>query len=187
MSGSVTKRSRRTAKPRSHRTLDLSRRVALVAALNIASAVIALWLTLYRSETYPPLPGPSLATAGALFLIAMVLLYRIHRREWPRLAKFGFAISVAGLGLWMVGGTLRELQVGWGLFCVGLIPIGVTAITKGLSLPVRVLLPLGSPLLLEAPLKYLLGERTGGLTIFAAFGLGWLVVSVLLFLEPDRR
>ena len=176
-----------------------------VAALSIASAVTAFLLTLYRSATYPPALGLSLAVAGALFLCSLVLLHQIHAREWPGLAHLGFAISAVGLGLWVVGGTMRELdisgikpdsvvgrfilevlrgpQAGWGLFCLGLVPIGAAAITKGLSLPVRLLLPLGSPLLLEAPLKYLLGERAGGLTILAAFGLGWLAVGILVLLE----
>lgn len=116
----------------------------------------------------------------------MILLHQIHPREWPGLALFGFAISTAGLGSWIVADTIRGLQVGWGLFCVGLIPIGVAAITSRLSLPARLLLPLGSLLFLETPLKYLLGERAGGTTILATFGLGWLAIALLLFLESDR-
>jgi hypothetical protein len=116
----------------------------------------------------------------------MVLLHQIHSREWSGLARFGFAISAAGLGLWIVGGTTRGLQIGWGLFCVGLISIGVAAIVTRLSLPPRLLLPLGSLLFLEVPLKYLLGERAGGTTILATFGLGWLAIGLLLLLESGR-
>jgi len=125
--------------------------------------------------------------AGALFLSAMVLLHQIHDREWRGLAGFGFAISAGGLSLWIFGGTIGGLQAGWGLFCAGLIAIGAGAIMNRLSLPARLLLPIGSLLLLEAPLKYLLGERTGGLTILSAFGLGWLAVGILLFRESYRR
>jgi hypothetical protein len=45
------------------------------------------------------------------------------------------------------------------------------------------LLPLGGLLLLGEPLKYFLGERTGGLTVLVAFGLGWLAIGALLLFE----
>ncbi len=157
-----------------------------LAALTATIAVIVLEFTLYTSEPYPPRPGPLFAVAGALFICAMVLLHQMHAREWPGLARFGFAISALGLGLWIAGGTLRELQVGWGLFCAGLMAIGTGSIMKQLPVHARLLLPIGSLLFLEVPMKYLLGERTGGLTIFAAFGLGWLAVSILLFFQADR-
>lgn len=155
--------------------------------MSAAIGVIVLELTLYTSESYPPRTWPWLALAGALFLSAMALLHQSRAHKWPGLARFGFPISALGLVLWIVGDTIRELQVGWGLFCVGLIPIGVAAITNRLPLSIRLLLPMGSLLLLETPVKYLLGERTGGLTIFTAFGLGWLAVGFLLFLEHGHN
>jgi len=96
------------------------------------------------------------------------------------------------------GGTLSALgqrpadfiarpQVGWGLFSVGLIPIGVAAITRRLSLPVRLMLPVGGLFLLGEPLKYSLGERTGGVTVLVAFGVGWLAIGALLLFEAEPR
>jgi hypothetical protein len=74
-------------------------------------------------------------------------------------------------------------QPGWGLFSVGLIPIGLAAIRKRLSLPMQLLLPLGCLFILGPPLKSLLGERTGGLTVLIGFGVGWLAIAALLLSE----
>ena len=131
----------------------------------------------------------------------------MHQSTWPGIAQFGFIVSAAGLGTWIVGGTLNALglrltaspsvwrrlaleliaqpQPGWGLFSVGLIPIGLAAIRRKWSLPMQLLLPLGCLFILGHPLKYLLGERTGGLTLLIGFGLGWLTVGALLLSEAS--
>lgn len=162
-----------------------------VAAI-IVVAVATLWATLYRSlPQYPPRLGLSLAAVATLFLIALTLMRRMHRGEWPGIAQFGFIVSAVGLGLWLVGGTLNTLglpsgeviarpQAGWGLFSIGLVPIGIAAVQRRWSLPIRLFLPLGALFLLGEPLKALPGERAGGMTIFVAFGVLWLVVAVLL-------
>jgi hypothetical protein len=49
----------------------------------------------------------------------------------------------------------------------------------------RLLLPLGCLFLLGAPLKYLLSERTGGLIVLVAFGIGWLLVGGLLLSQAS--
>ena len=73
---------------------------------------------------------------------------------WPGIAQFGFIVSVVGLGSWIVGGTVNVFdlqatdpssiwgrfalgliarpQPGWGLFSVGLIPIGLAATARRL-------------------------------------------------------
>jgi len=181
------------------------RRLAAVTT----AAVTALWVTLYRDlPTYPPSLGFPLAIVAMLFLSALALLRRMHANMWPGIAQFGFVVSAVGLGLWIVGGTLNELglqttdpgsvwgrfargliaqpQPGWGLFSVGLIPIGLAAIKRRLSLPMRFLLPLGGLFVLGLPLKYFLGERTGGLTVLVAFGVGWLAIGALLLFETKR-
>ena len=180
-----------------------------VAALTATIAVVMFEIALYRSETYPPALGLSLAIVGTLFLGALALLHQIHAQEWSGLARFGFAISAAGLGVWIVGGAMNALgllrvdsqstvtrfmlevvrgpQAGWGLFCVGLVPIGVAATTARLSLPMRLLLPIGGLFALGPPLKYLLGDQVGGMTVLAAFGAGWLISAILLFLESKGR
>lgn len=125
---------------------------------------------------------------------------------WPPLAAFGFIVSACGLGLWLVGGALNALgvatapesiwarfalelisqpQPGWGLFCVGLIPIGLAAIRSRMPVPVRLLLPVGALFVLGAPLKYILGDRAGGVTVFVGFGIGWLVIGALLLCETS--
>jgi hypothetical protein len=131
----------------------------------------------------------------------------MHRERWPGLARFGFIVSVIGLGTWIVGGTLNGIgttfsdagsirtrfatelisqpQPGWGLFSVALIPIGVAAVKSRLPLSMRLLLPLGGLFLLGPPLKYVLDERNGGLTVLAVFGVGWLAIVALLLLEED--
>ena len=182
------------------------RRFAAVAA---AIAVAVLWFTLYRTfPAYPPSLGLPLALVAAFFLSALVLVHRIHRKNWPGLAQFGFVISAIGLGLWTIGGTMnalglqppgqeslwgrfaRELlaqpQPGWGLFCAGLMPIGLAAFRRRLPLPVQLLLPLGGLLVLGLPLKYVLGERAGGLTVLIAFGAGWLAIAALLLSEASE-
>jgi hypothetical protein len=122
----------------------------------------------------------------------------MHTPAWPGIAQFGFIVSAIGLVLWIVGGTLNALgqrltdviarpQIGWGLFCVGLMPIGVGAIRSRLSVWMRLLLPLGGLFLVGEPLKYLLGERTGGLTVLVAFGVGWLVIGLLLVVESHLQ
>ena len=162
-----------------------------LAAVSISAAVSAFWFTLYRSlPTYPPSLGLPLAFVATLFFIALALLHRMHAGLWPWLAQFGFILSAVGLGVWIVGGTLNTFglpiafiaqpQPGWGLFCVGLMTIGVAAIRGRLSLPIRCLLPLGGLFLLGEPLKYAFGERTGGLMVLLAFGAGWLAIGVLL-------
>jgi len=174
------------------------RGVRRLAAAGSVAAVSIFWFALYDSlPIYPPGLGLSLAVAAALFLTVLVLLHQIHKHVWPGIAQFGFIVSAIGLGVWIVGGTLNALgqqpaapiarpQVGWSLFCVGLIPIGFAAVRDGLSLPMRLLLPLGGLFLLGEPSKYLLGERTGGVTVLLAFGLGWLVIGALLLLgEPS--
>ena len=180
-----------------------------LAAFTTAAAVAALWFALYRSlPTYPPSLGFPLAIVALLFLTALALLRRMHGDVWPGIARFGFIVSAIGLDSWIVGGTLNALglqttdpesvwgrfalgliarpQHGWGLFSVGLIPIGVAAIRRRLSLPMRYLLPLGGLLVLGPPLKYFLGERTGGLTVLVAFGVGWLAIGALLLFETQR-
>ena len=170
----------------------------LAAATSVAAASV-FWFTLYHSlPMYPPSLGLPLTTAAILFLIALALLHWIDRHMWPGIAQFGFIVSAFGLGLWMVGGTLNALgrhpadiiarpQPGWGLFSVGLIPIGLAAIRSRLSLPMRLLLPLGGLLLLGEPLKYFLGERAGGVTVLVAFGGGWLAIGALLLFETERH
>jgi hypothetical protein len=180
-----------------------------LAALTAAIAVAALWLALYRSPMYSPALGLLLAIAGAFFFCALVLLYRIHAHEWPGIARLGFAISAIGVGLWIAGGTMNGLgvqgtesrsamgrfmlevlrgpQAGWGLLCVGLIPIGVAAFITRLSLPMRLLLPVGSLFVLGPPLKYLLGEQAGGMAVLVAFGVGWLAIGALLLAETINR
>jgi hypothetical protein len=181
-----------------------------LAALTAAAAVTALWFSLYRNlPIYPPRLGLPLALAALLFLGALALLHRLHAELWPGLAQFGFMVSASGIGLWIVGGTLNGLglqatdpesvsgwfalellsqpQPGWGLFSVGLIPIGLAAIRRGLSLSMQVLLPLGGLFVFGPPLKYVLGERTGGLMVLVGFGVGWLAVGALLLLETKRR
>jgi hypothetical protein len=173
------------------------------------AAVSAFWFTLYRSlPAYPPSQGWPLAIAAILFLIVLVLFQRMHAGAWPVIAQFGFIVSALGLGTWIVGGTwnaaglqitdadsvwgqfvlglITRPQPGWGLFSVGLIPIGFAAIRSRLSLPMRFLLPLGGCFLLGLPLKYVLGDRAGGLTILVLFGLGWLAIGALLLLETER-
>jgi hypothetical protein len=164
-----------------------------------------LWLALYRTlPVYPPRLGLPLVIVAALFLGVLVSIYRMHANAWPGTARFGFIVSAIGLGAWIVGGTVNVLavtagsgsagarvalqlvaqpQTGWGLFNVGLVAIGVAAITKKLSPPLRLLLPIGSLFLLGEPLKYILGERTGGVTVLVAFGVGWLALSALLVLD----
>jgi hypothetical protein len=170
-----------------------------LAAVAIAAAVSALWVTLYGSlPAYPPSLELPLAVTAILFLTALILLHRMHTPAWPGIAQFGFIVSAIGLVLWIVGGTLNALgqrltdviarpQIGWGLFCVGLMPIGVGAIRSRLSVWMRLLLPLGGLFLVGEPLKYLLGERTGGLTVLVAFGVGWLVIGLLLVVESHLQ
>ena len=172
------------------------------------AAVSALWFTLYRSlPAYPPSQGLPLAIAAILFLIVLALLHQMRASAWPGIAQFGFIVSALGLATWIVGGTLSALDVqiadpdstwqrfalwliarpqpGWGLFSVGLIPIGFGAIKSQLSLPMRLLLPLGAHFLLGLPLKYIVGDRGGGLTILVLFGLGWLAIGVLLLFDRE--
>lgn len=119
------------------------------------------------------------------------LIRRRHRDQWPGLAQFGFGVSAAGLGLWIVGGLLNALgvtvaefvahpQVGWGLFSVGLVPIGVTAIRRAWPVAFWLLLPLGVLFISGELMKQRLGERAGGLTVFVMFGVLWLMVAALL-------
>ena len=180
-----------------------------LAAVTTAAAVTALWFTLYCNlPTYPPGLGLPLAAAAILFLSALALFYQMHGNMWPGIAQFGFIVSAVGLGLWIVGGALNELglqatdppsvwgrfaleliarpQPGWGLFSVGLIPIGLAAFSRKLSLSLQLLLPLGGLLVLGPPLKYVLGDRTGGLTVLIAFGVGWLAIAALLLFEAKR-
>ena len=169
-----------------------------LAAVSIAAAVSAFWFTLYRSlPTYPPSLGVPLAFVATLFLIALALLHRMHAGLWPWLAQFGFIISALGLSVLIVGGSLNTLglpvtfiaqpQPGWGLFCVGLMTIGLAAIRSRLSLPMRCLLPLGGVFLLGEPLKYVFGEQTGGLAVLLAFGAGWLTIGALLLGDGSRQ
>jgi len=51
----------------------------------------------------------------------------------------------------------------------------------------RCLLPLGGLFLLGEPLKYVLGEQTGGLTVLLAFGVGWLAIGALLLRDGSRQ
>jgi hypothetical protein len=81
---------------------------------------------------------------------------------------------------------IAQPQPGWGLFSVGLIPIGLAAIRKRLPLPMQLLLPLGCLFVFGSPLKYVLGERTGGLTVLIGFGVGWLAVCALLLSEASQ-
>jgi len=173
-------------------------RVEMWLPIAIAAAVSVFWFTLYRSlPVYPPSLGVPLACVATLFLIALALLHRMHAGLWPWLAQFGFIISAVGLGVWIVGGTLNTFglpitfiaqpQPGWGLFCVGLMTIGMAAIRSRLSLPMRCLLPLGGLFLLGEPLKYVLGEQTGGLTVLLAFGVGWLAIGALLSRDGSRQ
>jgi hypothetical protein len=183
-------------------------RLERMAAFAIAVAV-ALWFTLYRdAPAYPPRMQASLAAAAVSFLVVLVLLYRIGRGRWRGIAVAGFAVSAAGLALWAAGGTLSTMSVragdqdstwgrlalelltrpqpGWGLFCIGLIPIGLGATTARLPLPLRLLLPLGGLFVAGEPLKYFLGETQGGMAVLIAFGLGWLAIGALL-LSGARR
>lgn len=181
---------------------------SLAAGTGIA-AVILGWLTLYRAlPAYPPRLGPLLSIVAILFFVSLALIRRIHLDEWPGLAHFGFFVSGIGLILLIVGcgvvavelqlpvrvqprpvwlqfivELLNSPQPGWGLFCVGLVPIGVGAMRKGLSLSVQLLAALGGLFLLGPPVKYLLGTRTGGLSMLAGFGAVWLVVVGLVFSE----
>lgn len=180
-----------------------------LAAITAAAAVAALWFALYHNlPTYPPSLGLPLAIVAVLFLSALALVHRIHGNMWLGIAQFGFIVSAAGLSWWIVGGTLNALglqatdppsvwgrfaleliarpQPGWGLFSVGLIPIGFAAIRSRLSLPMRLLLPLGCLFVLGPLLKNLLGERTGGLTVLIAFGVGWLAIGALLLSEASE-
>jgi hypothetical protein len=173
------------------------------------AAVTALWFALYRNlPTYPPSLGLPLAVVALLFLAALALFHRIHGNMWPGIAQFGFIVSAVGLGSWIVGGPLNALglqatappsvwgrfaleliagpQPGWGLFSVGLVPIGLAAIRGRLSVPMQLLLPLGCLFVLGTPLKYLLGERTGGLTVLIGFGVGWLAIGALLLSEASE-
>jgi hypothetical protein len=63
----------------------------------------------------------------------------------------------------------------------------MAAFRSRLSLPMRCLLPLGGLFLLGEPLKYALGERTGGLTVLLAFGAGWLAIGALLLRDGSRQ
>ena len=174
------------------------------------AAVAAFWFTLYRSlPVYPPSLDWPLALAALLFLAALALLHRIHGQAWPVIAQFGFVVGAVGLGVWVVGGTVNAVRLqdtdpesvwgrfalefitrpqgGWGLFSVGLMPIGLAAIGSRLPLSMRLLLPVGALILLGSPLKYSLGERTGGLIVMVGFGAGWLVIAALLLFETRRR
>jgi hypothetical protein len=184
----------------------------LGAGTGIAAAFL-IWLALYRAfPAYPPRLGPLLAIAAILFFVSLAWIRRIHLDAWPGLAQFGFFVSGVGLILLIVGGgavvvglrlparvdplpvwlrftveLLNSPQPGWGLFCVGLIPVGAGAIRKGLPLSVQLLAVLGALFLLGPPVKYLLGTRTGGLSILAAFGAVWVVVVGLVFSERTGR
>jgi hypothetical protein len=161
-------------------------------------AVATFWFALYSDfPMYPPGLDWPLAVAAIFFLSGLTLLHRLHGSLWPGIAQFGFAVSVVGLVLWFAGGAMNALglrtpgllaqpQPGWGLFCVGLIPIGLGAITRRMSLPTQLLLPLGCLFFLGPPLKYLLSERTGGLIVLVGFGLGWLAIGALLLREGRR-
>lgn len=158
-------------------------------------AVAAFWLGVYSdAPMYPPRLAWQFAVAAIFFLSALALLHQLHRSVWPGIALFGFAVSAVGLALWMAGGAMNTLglrvpeplgqpQPGWGMFCVGLIPVGLGAMMKKLSLPIQLLLPLGCLFLLGPPLKYLSSERTGGMIVLVAFGIGWLVIGGLLLFE----
>lgn len=181
-----------------------------LAAVTTVAAVAAFWFTLYRNlPVYPPRLGWPLALAALLFLGTLALLLRVHGRAWPGIAQFGFVVAAVGLGAWVIGGTLNALglevsdttsvwaltalelitrpQAGWGLFSVGLMPIGLAAIGSRLPLSTRLLLPVGALILLGPPLRYSLGERTGGLIVLVGFSAGWLVIAVLLLFETRRR
>ena len=185
-------------------------RLRRVVAIALTIAVAILWFTLYQAAPlYPPRLEWPLALAAVFFLCGVALLHRLHGHMWPRIAQFGFAVSAIGLALWTVGGAMNTLAVrapgaqsalgrfalellaqpqpGWGLFCVGLVPIGFGAIRKKLPLPMQLLLPLGCLFLLGPPLKYLFGENTGGMIVFAGFGVGWLAIGALLLVDADRR
>ena len=182
-----------------------------LAGASAAFGVATMWISLYRAyPTYPPPLEWSLSFAGGLFLVSLALMHRIHRGQWPGVARAGFVVSQFGSCLWGIGGIpvvhhlllaqatresrvmefiielLKQPQPGWGLLCAGLIPIGYGAIKARLSLPARVLMPLGGLLLLGEPLKYWLGTREGGLSILVAFGAGWLVVAVCLLVDDFR-
>jgi hypothetical protein len=154
-------------------------------------AVAVFWFALYRdAPLYPPRLEWPIAVAAVFFLCAVTLIHQLHATVWPGIAQFGFVVSAVGLVLWMTGGAMSSfarllLQPGWGLFCVGLIPIGVGAIRQKLSLSMRLLLPLGCLFFFGPPLKYLLGDRAGGLIVLVAFGVGWLTIGALLLFESD--
>jgi hypothetical protein len=169
-----------------------------MASLAIVAAVLALWATLYASlPRYPPALGLPLTAVAMLFLTALTLIRRRHRADWPGLAQFGFVVSAVGLALWIVGGLLNALDIttaefmarpegGWGLFSAGLIPIGVTAIRRKWPMALWLLLPLGVLFISGELIKLRLGERAGGLTVFVAFGLLWLIVALMLNRAPGR-
>src|SRR5262245_64883563 len=80
------------------------------AAVTTLAAVAAFWYALYRSlPIYPTSLEWPLAVSAFLFLGALALLHRIHGHVWPGIAQFGFIVSAAGLGAWVVGGTLHAL------------------------------------------------------------------------------
>jgi len=174
---------------------DPFRRLTSVA---LALAVAAFWFALYSDfPIYPPRLEWQLAIAAVFFLSGLTLLHHLHGSMWPGIALFGFAVSAIGLVLWIAGGAMNALdlpapellaqpQPGWGMFSVGLIPIGLGAIRRRLSLPMRLLLPLGCLFFLGPPLKDFSSERTGGLIVLVGFGVGWLVIGALLLLEGRR-
>jgi hypothetical protein len=123
----------------------------------IVAAVLGLWATLYDSlPAYPPTLGPSLAAVAFLFLTALILIRRRQRDDWPGLAQVGLVVSAVGLVFWIAGGVLNALDV------------SVTEFVAHLQVGWGELI------------KQLIGERTGGLTVFVAFGFLWLTVAALL-------
>jgi hypothetical protein len=163
------------------------------AAAAVGGALWSLKIVFYG-------PEPGGAFADLLFFLLPILfgaglvgLYARYSGEMAGEGNAGFVQSFAGLTLLTAGlfadltlgleGTTRIISFGFIILTLGLVILGF-AMLKNEPLPMWNFLPLALGLL--TPLNILIGDAPLiQLAISVAFGLGWLALGTLVFL--DRR
>ncbi len=168
------------------------------AAAAVGGALWSLKIVLYGPE-----PGGNIADLLFFFLpilfgAGLAGLYARYSGEMAGEGNAGFVQSFAGLALLSAGlfadltlgleNTTRIVSFGFIILTLGLVILGF-AMLKNEPLPMWNFLPLALGLL--TPLNILIGDAPLiQLAISAAFGLGWLSLGTLVFLdqrEPEVK
>ncbi len=131
--------------------------------------------------------------AGLGFLVVLVVLATRHRGHFSRLGKAGVALSCPGAALIFVGNLLEGgflIELGWGLFMVGMLLLIVGSIFLGVAAGRANMLPrLGVSLLAIGVLSALMfpfAEATYvGMVIPVLLGLAWVFLGYVLWSERD--